>query len=29
MATKLNVYEMVTDRILAELEKGNLSRIRF
>ena len=24
MATKLNVYEMVTDRILAELEKGNI-----
>ena len=24
MATKINVYEMVTDRIIAELEKGNI-----
>lgn len=24
MATKINVYDMVTDRIIAELEKGNI-----
>lgn len=24
MTTKANVYEMVTDRIIAELEKGNI-----
>ena len=24
MTTKTNVYEMVTDRIIAELEKGNI-----
>lgn len=24
MTTKANVYEMVTDRIIAELEKGNV-----